>query len=73
MTDKLGLEEALRKLARSSRRAALKRDRAPSSVKSAHRANGNEEFHEQPSAGLVWCLVALIALALIDWFAAKWL
>jgi hypothetical protein len=48
MTDKLGLEEALRKLARSSRRSAVKPDRNERAiVRSAHRANGNEEFHEQ--------------------------
>jgi hypothetical protein len=71
MTDKLDHEEALRELARLSRRAAVKRDRVPTSVWSAHQANGNEEFHEQPSAELACCVGALIALALIDWFALK--
>ena len=73
MTNKLGLEEALRKLARS-RRAAVKRERNQRTVvKSAHRANANEEFNEPPSAGLAWSVAILIALALIDWFAVKWL
>ena len=73
MTNKLGLEEALRKLARS-RRAAVKRERNQrSAVKSAHRANANEEFNEPPSAGLAWSVAILIALALIDWFAVRWL
>jgi hypothetical protein len=73
MTDKFGLEEALRKLARS-RRAAVKRERNQRSVvKSAHRVNANEEFHEPPSADLAWCGGILIVLALIDWFAVRWL
>jgi hypothetical protein len=72
MTNKLGLEEALGKLARSRRAAAGKRDRNDRfKVKSAHRANANEEFHEPPSADLAWCIGILIVLALIDWFAVR--
>jgi hypothetical protein len=73
MTGKLGLEEALRKLARS-RRAGVKRVRNQrSEVKSAHRANANEEFHEPPPADLAWSVTILIVLVLADWFAVRWL
>lgn len=73
MTGKLGLEEALRKLARS-RRAAVKRDRNDRfKVSSAHRADANEEFREPPSADLAWGVGIAIALALIDWFAVRYL
>jgi hypothetical protein len=72
MTNESGLEEILRKLARSRRAGAVKRDRNQrSGVKSAHRANANEEFHDPPSADLAWCASVLIVLALIDWFAVR--
>jgi hypothetical protein len=71
MTDKLSLDEALTKLARS-RRAIVKRDRNDHfRVRSAHRADANEEFQEQPSADTAWFVGALIALTLIDWFAVS--
>jgi hypothetical protein len=74
MTNKIGLEEALRKLATTRRAAAVKRERNQrSEVKSAHRASANEEFHEPPSADLAWCVGILFALALIDWFAVRYL
>jgi hypothetical protein len=72
MTNKIDLEEALRELARTRRAAAVKRERNQrSEVKSAHRANADEEFHEPPSTDLAWCVGILIALALIDWFAVR--
>jgi hypothetical protein len=72
MTNKLGLEEALRKLAGYRRAAAVKREQNQrSEVRPAHRANANEEFQEPPSADPAWCVGILIALALIDWFVAR--
>jgi len=71
MTDKISLEEALKKLARS-RPVAVKRDDR-FKVKPAHRTDANDEFHEQPSADLAWCIGAVAALTLIDWFAVRWL
>ena len=72
MTNESGLEETLRKLARSRRAGAVKRDRDQRcEVKSAHRADANEEFHEPPSADLAWCVGVLIVLTLIDWFAVR--
>jgi hypothetical protein len=72
MTNKLSLQEALKKLA-GSRRAVVKRDRNDRfKVRSAHRTDANVEFHEQPSAEMAWFVGALAALALIDWFA-RWL
>lgn len=73
MTSKLSLEEALRKLARS-RRATVERARSErSKVRSAHRASANEEFDEPPSADAALCVGILVVLALIDWFAVRWL
>lgn len=73
MTDKLSLEAALKKLARS-RPAAVKRDRIDRfKVVPAHRADANDEFHEQPSAHLAWHIGAAAALTLIAWFAMRWL
>jgi hypothetical protein len=73
MTKKLNLDEALRKLARSQR-VLVKNDHAKSTrVSPARRADANEEFSEPPSASTALCVVILIALALIDFFALKWL
>jgi hypothetical protein len=43
----------------------------PVKVRPASKADANAEFAEPPSDGLKWGLSALIAFALIDWFAAK--
>ena len=73
MTNKLGLEEALKKVARS-RRVTVNQHRAErSTVRPAQRGNANEEFSEPPSADTVLCVVILIALAVISFFALKWL
>jgi hypothetical protein len=73
MTNKLSLQEALKKLARY-RHAVVKRDRNDRfKVRPAHRADANDEFYEQPSADMAWFVGALAALTLISWFAVKWL
>jgi hypothetical protein len=73
MTDKLSLQEALKKLA-GSRQAVVKRDRDDHfTVRPAHRADANDEFHEQPPADMAWFVGVLAALTLIDWFAVRWL
>jgi hypothetical protein len=73
MTNKLGLEEALRKLARS-RRIPVSPDRSGGvKVRPAHRSNANEEFSDPPSADTALCVSILIILALIDFVAFRWL
>jgi hypothetical protein len=73
MTDKLGLEEALKKLARSRRGPGKLYGKEGSKVPPAHQANANEEFSELPSADTALCVGILIVLALIDFFAVRWL
>jgi hypothetical protein len=43
----------------------------PFAVRPAYRTDGNAEFGEPPGDGLKWGIIALIAFALIDWFAVK--
>jgi hypothetical protein len=69
MSNKLGLEEALRKLARSRR---MKVNQEHVEVRPAHRANANEEFSEPLSVNTLLCVGILVALALIDFVASKW-
>jgi hypothetical protein len=68
---KLGVEEALRELARSRSVAVKSEYERPSGARPAHRTDGNAEFEEPPGDGLKWGIAALIAFALIDWFAVK--
>lgn len=73
MIKKLGLEEALRELARARRvRANLDRTERLK-VKSAHRSDANDEFSEPPFTNTALIVGILIALGLIDFFAMKWL
>jgi hypothetical protein len=68
---KLGVEEALRELARSRTVAVQSESEKPFAVRPAYRTDGNAEFEEPPGDGLKWGIAALIALALIDWFSVK--
>jgi hypothetical protein len=43
----------------------------PWKKRAAYRTDGNAEFEEPPGDGLKWGIAALIAFALIDWFAVK--
>jgi hypothetical protein len=67
----LGVEEALRELARSRAVAVKSKSERPSAVRPAYRTDGNAEFAEPPGDGLKWGIAALIAFALIDWFVVK--
>jgi hypothetical protein len=67
----LGVDEALRELARSRTVAVKSKSERPSAVRPAYRTDGNAEFRESPREGLEWGIAALIAFALIDWFAVK--
>ena len=73
MTRKSGVEEALRRLARAGRVKANRDSTERLQVKPAHRSDANEEFSDPPSANTALCVGILIALALIDFFAMKWL
>ena len=42
-------------------------------IKAAHRTNANQEFSKPPSADMTLAVAILIALALIDLLALKWL
>jgi hypothetical protein len=68
---KLGVEQALRELARSRTVAVKSGSERSSAVRPAYRTDGNAEFEEPPGDGLKWGIAALIAFALIDWFAVK--
>jgi hypothetical protein len=68
---KLGVEEALQELARSRTVSVQSKSERPFAVRLAHRTDGNAEFGEPPGDGLKWGIAALIAFALIDWFAVK--
>jgi hypothetical protein len=52
---------------RRMRRCSLR----PWKKRAAYRTDGNAEFEEPPGDGLKWGIAALIAFALIDWFAVK--
>jgi len=73
MPKKLGLEESLRQLARARRVKANRDHPEPPKIKPAHRSDVNEEFGEPPFANTALCIGILIALALIDWFAVRYL
>jgi hypothetical protein len=68
-TRKLRLEEALKALAGS--RTAEAKSPIPSAVRLVTRTDGNLEGSAPPGEALRWGIAALIALALIDWFAVK--
>lgn len=67
------MEEALRRLARAGRVKANRDRTAHFKIKPAHRSDANKEFSEPPFANTALCVCILIALALIDFFAMKWL
>ena len=73
MTKRLSLEEALRKLARSRRIVAKQDHGNGAKVQPARSDDVNAEFGEAPTADTALCIVFLAALALIDFFALKWL